>query len=1125
MSRLGKSLIAATSRRNAPARLGDPEAYKFGVHDVDLGDVLESLYTIGGIPKTATKYRLGTRYMAINYNSSGLKYYITWVHTQFSGSTSNSSYDKLDCVHLTLTEPHDLNTIDHDQTVYKSIDFDDVDATLANGFSLNDGYGSFNWANGGYKFNVFVRTTSSIVTQKFNVYTLTAQTPYDPTTFYPGTQLGTSNFQLAENKQDFQSSTQIHWDLTGTNALLTARGSPFLSYSTTSSNAYNFDGGGSGSQWPIPNAAWYSPALSARSSSYASDTTSRVWVGTVNSTYDDVFYPTRSSVNNDATLILEKNRTTKASNRTWFTKYGLTPTSYNCGDIDASQPNITSVRDFGFSLDGTKLYQLGSSVSNSYSGPVYLQQANLSTPFDPSTATSYTSLDIATVINPTSASASTFACSFCFNLANTYAGTTAYAAGKRLFILGIDLNENVKLYTLNLSTAWDVSTATLDEALAENVTGITGNDIVAADSTAIFRSQIFMHPNRQNASSQNIEAVCIMPYCGPNNDKMNTWLLENNGGGSWTSIYVGNLQDFIEQDANSIGGSTTYNAFQDIAEKSYNYPTLNMHDFGQNFHDTSQTKYGVRREAYYRFLQTVDITYGSGASGADIINVENCSTGHGEIQQRPATRSSGTGNFAEAVYVGELVRTVSAVYGTTQNDRMYMPCILEEAASPNDNTIQHYACYNRYRMGGVDDFNIGSGQIATNHHYTPPTNGQIIEGVPIGEIFSGRGAYSINKKPGIFMHPLRAATAELPELNARIGFIDDRGYVQYLESDYYSDNGQYPLPTVLNEPRGVNATMGLGLKYLKTENTISAHDIFMDDQTFYASQARYQRIKDVEFDLTGHVCLVLTGSMGATSGDWADSVWVYFVTKPFSTNKNDWTYVGKSTHAGAGNRPDSMSIFRDRVIFTDTDADVLYYESIDISDVRRLGPNATIPATWMTSPSQDRQSLANNTENIQVSHNENLDGSYDALWTYKTSGTTFLYKSTIVYNPTYTRWEKGTSSPALFVGASETGTHLSDDVFSTYAWWYDWDKDILYFAQANEDASSTYRNPLTISRVPLLTKTGGVVNNSWEFNYDAIETFDHRGTVNVAPHRIKVHRDRLIFVDYEKLYIGSVRLK
>ena len=1110
MSFLGKALIAATSRKNAPPRLDDVETYRFGEYDVDLSDILVSeVEETNGVYKKYSMYRNGIRPITVNYSSDGLNYYITRQHTGLGGTTTNTNYYKIEVMHLTLSSAHNLKTIT--SSVNHIVDFYSAHTQAAMALSRNQ-YSKFSWHNGGYNFTYIGRSVGSQTELSHTAYAFSVTTPY--------TGIGAT---LIDEIHDplFDFDSEIVFNADGSRGIVLTRfDRPYSFHNALSANHWKLGNGDRGSSTALPNRCSYWNKLTHMSSINSDATPGRIFAHKVSSSEAYVFYPhkTSSNVLNYNSFFLNRHTTGIRSNEIDYMQQDVTTNEYNIGQIiyDNTSPTIAlrGQRDYTWSSDGLKFYVIARPDYSS-NNPYYVYGFNCSTAFDPSTITgTYQVIPSAGLTEEQWISI----CAMCFNNRPTYpssSDTTADAAGTVLYVLQLNSPlSSRRVHVFDLSTAWDVSTATYRDSRAsfDNFSISTVGNVNKARYTSV----MMHHPTLNHTSTtKGKESVIVYPYFSNTTGQQTCIINEKNNQSSLVTTPT-DLKEQLDDASKSNGGG--YSLTWNQVELNNGETSNGAHQMGEEEYDTTGTRVQIRREAYYRKLHKASITYSSSAA---TLTAEVVFTGADVFQTGVETiRGGQTGptrtNWIDSYGVGKLHKYAPYTYTAGSNKYATIWMLFNEVADNKDLTNDGTVCLNRYRLGGVSNWDINTGNIGSSSFNSR------IDAAPITEIFSS--SYSDGPERISAMFPVPKVGSGANEVPARMGFIDDRGYLFYLDTEVtlaLADGKSWPLPSSINHPGRVTTgtKMGNAMKYTTTENTISCHKIYQDDLTIYDTYQKYQTISDFDFDPTGHVCCVL-GIAASGAGSDTRTIFVYYVDKPFSTNKDDWTYVTSGSTTNIIN-PYQIRIFDNNVVIFDYDNDFIVV-TVDIAGILANGPAHATTITFNFANSQSGSSdwywIDNNVDSVGTNRKY-----YKTLRTDVFGGQIYIYNGSGYLDTSGNTFEGFSSDGNAYWLDNGIITRPTTDTFSERAIWYDETHETFYFVGQHNSQNSD-----NVLRAPLKLYKSRVINKAYSNNDWLIEEpqlFELKTQVPFLPDSIKIYRDRLYFVEWQGRFLGSTRMR
>lgn len=1137
MSFLGKALIAATARKNTPPRFDDVETYRFGEYDVDLSDVLQStVETNLGVYEKYSMVRNGSRPIGVNYSSDGLTYYITHQHTSVNGSTTLTWYTEFEVTHLTLSRSHDLRTITSSTTYV--IDFSDTDSVAAEALSRNQAC-KISWHNNGYNFTYIGKDSGNATNTEYTAYAFSVTTPY--------TGIGATKIDEIHDPI-FMEDSELIFDTIGKKAFVATPDERLLAIQNNLTAGYwKLGGGDRNSQFPLPSRCQYWNKIKHMGTTLDNVTPSRISIfktGTTSTATAHVFYPYKTTTNNTYYnhFYLQRHTAAQRSTRVDFFSPNVTVTEYNIGQLiaDLQSPAIIfrDPRDYGFSNDGLKIYVLGR-LTYSPNDPWQIMGFDLSTAYDPSTMTgTYQTLDFGTT-SGLNAGTDNEVCAFCFNNRPTYREneTSTRATGTVLYVLRLsEQSGGREVIQFDLSTAWDISTATLANIIPETSTGLTvANNVsfgTAAQHDQAQYTSIIMHHPRYNqggvtgTGARAAESLIVYPMCTSTTDQQIPWVIYDDGFGlDWTYVKKTDLNEQILTSAGVQGNGTTMSWPLTETLHGFTETTNDTHQIGEAEYELGSPREQIRRETYYRRMFRAEMTYN--ASSTDIY-ISDYQTGQSNLQDSTYTRRGGaTGStvasWRDSYVVGSAKKFAGYTYGSGSQMYGMVWVLFEEVADNKDVANNGNMCLNRYRLGGVQQVDMDFGQLASYN------SSQTMNALPITEIFSPVYTDGIDRISAMFPVPKVPASGDDPEIPQRMGFIDDRGYCYYLDTigQFYDGTHYWPLPSVSNHPGGdtTGTAMGNGMNYTKTDNTVSCHVLYQDDLTTYDAYQKYQRILDFDFDPTGHVCCVLGMSETANGSD-ARTVFVYYVDRPFSTNKSDWTYVtsGSTTSNTSTYR---IKIVDGHVFIHDFDNDAITV-SVDVAAILTNGPTYSHPALSFTSAS----AASGGSDFLWVDYNiDRIDGTYtfyDSIRADISGSTIYLYhgqvNGAVISGETkfYTAWT--TSGQVYWRTQDGTLTRLSSVDKSERGIWYDKTHETFYFVhelgEPNSDGSS--RAPLRLLKSKVLDKDEDGTGN-WLIEEPTL--YELKTKLPFAVETFKIYGDRIVFVEWQGRFLGSTRMR
>jgi hypothetical protein len=1131
MSFLGKALIAATARKNTPPRFDDVETYRFGEYDVDLDEYLTSTTQFNsGVAEKYSMYRNGIRPISVNYSSDGLTYYLTRQHSSQTGNTTSTAYNQFEVAHLTLSRAHDLRTITSHTNVV--VDFSDTEPDAAAAMSRNQKC-KISWHNNGYNFTFIGRDSGNATNIEIRGYAFEVTTPY--------TGIGATKIDEFHDPM-FTDQTEFHMSPSGGKAFVFNKGEWFYALTNTNSHGpFKLGNGVRGSQFFNPKRATYWNKIAHMSASNTSYCPARIFCD-LNSNPAHIFYPYRTSTSETSSNVfyLQRHTSYQISNKLdvlnaspTVDEYNLSPMAYT-SSTGTTNMNLYGHRDYGFSDHGLRLFILARRQSSTTT-PYSLIGFHLATAFDPSSWNgSYTEINFS-LVTGMNAGADDEVCAFCFNNRPTYqdsSSTTTNAIGTVLYVLRLGANSNREIYVFTLSTAWDLTTATLREIIPEASAGMTvANNVVlatdAAHKKAMYNSIIMHHPIlEQTVAGRAAESLIVYPQCTATTDQQRPFVVYNYGTGWNYSIREDANDMVLAQAADHFGVGVTMD--WPISERLYGFASSStkMHQLGEPEYETTSSRQQIRRETYYRRIAVYDMDY----YGTNNLNMflDHNESGVSRIQDNNATlRGGSTGSGARVSWVdsyavGPAKKFATVTWGAGSSQEALVYVLFQEIADNKDPANTGLACVNRYRLGGVEDIDMDFGQLSGYNG-----GNQTMNAGPITEIFSSIYTDGYDRIAAMFPVPQVAASGDDPALPARMGFIDDRGYCYYLESIGMKSTGvgSFPVPTAGNHPGGVTTgtAMGNALKYTRTANTISCHILFQDDLTVYDDYERYQRIFDFDFDPTGHVCCVL--GMAASPSSDVRTVFVYYVDKPFSTNKDDWTYIISGSTASNTNTY-RIKIVDGHVFIHDYDNDAITV-SVDVDAILTNGPTYVHSALSFTNP----LTSTGGSDFLWVDYNiDSVDGGltyYNSIRADISGSQIYLYHGQVraSYSTLGTNFYTAyTTSGQIWWRVNGTATRPASVSYSERGMWYDKTHETFYFVHESSSANgdSIQRAPLRLYKSKVLDKDE---NGAGNWLIEEPTPYELKSKLPFAVETFKIYGDKIIFVEWQGRFMGSTRMR
>lgn len=1117
MVTLSKSMLAATARRNAPPRLGDVEPYTFGKYDADLSDLLVSdNVTTSNIARKFSMYKNGLRPVSVNYSSDGLTYYITRQHHGLTGSTTSTSYDTFEVMHLTLSRAHDLRTVTSSQNYV--VNMSDAGSVVGDEFSRNTAT-KVNWHNGGYNLTFIGKNSGSATSVVYTAYACSVTTPYTG-----------EGLTLIDSIHDpiFEFDSEILFNTDGTKGLVFSPQDYAYGFENgLASDPWKLGDGNRDCQFPHPNRCTYWNKLDYLSVVNDNATPGRIFAHEFNSSTAYVFYPGKTSTStlNYQSFVLKRHTTNIFSNQINYMKQDITTDDYQVGSLLYSATSNGyapyDVRDYTWSADGLKFYLISRS-GYSTNNPYYVYGFDVSTAFDLDTLTgTYQTIPSAGLTDRWDD-----ICAMCFNNRATYQNSSSASTdpiGTVLYVISLSATLAYRqVHIFDLSTAWDVSTATFRESISTIFNGV---DISSAGEVtkAQYTSVAMHHPVlNQNGTTRPAESIIVYPYVSNTSGQQTPYVIYNTGN-LWFHQEKTDLKEQLKTDAGQPG-----NGFQldfALSERLHGFSAADATQIGEQEYETQYTRTQIRRDGYYRRLHKAAISY---ADNSNQLTADNVETGTALLQNATNTRRGGTtgstyANWIDSKMVGSARKFAYFSHGSGSN-KYGMVWILFQEYVDNKNEVGNggLGCVNRVRLGGVKDWDMSQlPQIAS------ATGSNVMQAGPITEIFQTWYSDWWTKIAAMWPVPLVPASGNDPEIPARMGFMDDRGYVYYLESSsMYAANGQsWPLPFSANHPGGILAgsAMGNAMKYTKTENTVSAHEILQDNVTIYNQYQYNQKITDFAFDATGHVCVVAI-NVFATSSSETNAVFVYYVDKPFSTNKDDWTYIVSGT--GGGYDANHIFIVDGRVGASNFGNDTVTI-NVQVDEILQNGPTYAHPALTFTSYAHSGTCDGLWIDNKRESGNSSTHY-YEAI------RTDTIGSSIRIYHGLYRYLDQGATQSWSWYTSRGNVYYLDDNLaqreliasaYSDNTIWYDRTHETFYFINeygSSGNSDSVFRNPLQLLKAKVIDKD---YNGTGHWIIETPVKYELKGQVPTQPRRIKIYRDRLYFVEMQERFIGSTRMR